>query len=122
MCYHPHSSTFIMACVFGTQIKSLYNMDCHLYLMLVLNLSRETDLAKESLVFWLFLEEAGYPNVVKKIRDSSYLVLKSWWEEVIPLEIMLTPLDKQHTPRYENSSPRPFSRGILIHQQRNLKE
>jgi hypothetical protein len=113
LCCHPHSSTFIMACIFGMQIKSFYNMDHHLYLSLVLNLSIEPDLAKEALVFWLFLEEAGYPNVVKKIADSSDLVLKSRWEEVIPLERMLMPLDEQHTPRSENSSPRPFPCGIL---------
>jgi hypothetical protein len=77
LCWHPHSSMFIMACIFSVQIKSLYKMDRHLYLILVLNLIRELDLAKEPLVFWLFLEEARYPNVVKKIVESSNIFLKS---------------------------------------------
>jgi hypothetical protein len=42
--------------------------------------------------------------------------------EVIPLEKMLTPLDEKHTPRSEYSSPRPFPRGILTRQPRNVKE
>jgi hypothetical protein len=86
LCFHPHSSTFIMESIFGTQIKSLYNIDRHPYLSLVLNLSIDSDLANESLVFWLFSEDARYPNVVKKIVEYSYMSLMCGGRRSSPLK------------------------------------